>query len=86
MGRDSTPCTLGLDMHVQTMHYSAMKLSDYLEMASITDAQFAFRIGKERSVVTKYRNGTVKPPLDVISMIHQVTSGAVTFQDFVSAA
>lgn len=63
-----------------------MKLKDYLASEKMTDAQFSDLLGKERSVVTKYRRGTVTPPLDVIAKIEKATNGAVSFQDFLASS
>jgi len=61
-----------------------MKLKEYLSMKDMTDAQFSELLGKERSVVTKYRLGKVMPPLEVIAEIERATKGAVSFRDFLA--
>lgn len=63
-----------------------MKLSEYLNLKNMTDSQFSEAIGKDRSVVTKYRLGNVTPPIDVIAAIDKETNGAVSFRDFLSAS
>jgi transcriptional regulator with XRE-family HTH domain len=63
-----------------------MKLKEYLSMKNMTDAQFSDALGKDRSVVTKYRLGTVTPPLEVIAEIERATNGEVSFRDFLAPA
>jgi transcriptional regulator with XRE-family HTH domain len=64
--------------------YLTMKLKEYLALKDMTDSQFSDVLGKDRSVVTKYRLGTVTPPLEVIAKIEKATNGAVSFQDFLA--
>ncbi len=59
-----------------------MKLSTYLSHHKITDAAFGQTIGKERSVVSKYRTGIITPPLEVIALIEKATKRKVSFRDF----
>jgi transcriptional regulator with XRE-family HTH domain len=59
-----------------------MKLSDYMEMAKITDQDFAGRVGLERSTVTRLRNGKTVPSFQTLERIHAETKGAVSFNDF----
>jgi hypothetical protein len=66
------------------MHIKVMKLATYLADKKIPDARFAARLGKERSVITKYRTGIVCPPLDVIARIRLETNGLVSYEDFLS--
>ena len=61
-----------------------MKLKTYLASINATDAEFAKKLGKDRSAITKYRSGKITPPLDVIAMIDKITKGAVSFRDFLS--
>jgi transcriptional regulator with XRE-family HTH domain len=59
-----------------------MKLATYLSDNQISDAAFAAMIGRDRSVVSRYRNSLVRPSLDTIRVIHSVTGGAVSYMDF----
>ncbi|SHF01524.1 putative transcriptional regulator [Kaistia soli DSM 19436] len=59
-----------------------MKLASYLADQKLTDRAFAAVIGKERSVVTRYRTGELRPPLEVIEAIRIATGGAVSYEDF----
>lgn len=63
-----------------------MKLGKYMEKNGIKDAEFAEQIGKDRSLVSRYRRGEVIPSLDVIARIEAATSKAVSFRDFVGLA
>lgn len=66
------------------MHTLAMKLAQYLSDHDLSDQAFADLIGRHRSIVTRYRKGTVCPSLEAIGAIHRVTEGAVSFPDFMS--
>lgn len=59
-----------------------MKLDAYMTMSKISDDEFAEKIGKHRTIVSRYRRGEVIPPLEVIAVIDDVTSHAVSFRDF----
>jgi transcriptional regulator with XRE-family HTH domain len=48
----------------------------------VTDAALAKRIGRERSVVTRYRNGEAQPSLDAAWAIAVETGGAVRLDDW----
>lgn len=63
-----------------------MKLQEYMKKKGIKDAEFAEVIGKDRTIVSKYRRGLVQPPLDVISKIDAVTNKQVSFRDFAEVA
>ena len=63
-----------------------MKLQTYMDKKGLSDADLAGKIGKDRSLVSKYRRGKVVPSLDVIAKIERETAKAVTFRDFVEAA
>lgn len=67
---------------VHPMHFAVMKLQEFMKMSGMTDDAMAAAIGKDRSVVSKYRSGDVTPPLAVIAQIETVTKGAVSFRDF----
>lgn len=59
-----------------------MKLDAYMNMQRLTDEDMAQKIGKERSLVSRYRRGEVVPPLEIIAKIERVTDHAVSFRDF----
>ena len=64
----------------------AMTLEQYMEKKGIKDAEFAERIGKDRSLVSRYRRGEVIPSLDVIARIEAATAKAVSFRDFLASS
>lgn len=64
------------------IHNAPMRLHQFMQMAGLTDEQMAEKIGKDRTLVSRYRRGDVTPPLDVIAKIEDATSRAVTFRDF----
>jgi transcriptional regulator with XRE-family HTH domain len=49
------------------------------------DAEFALRIGKDRSLVNRLRRGEVRPTLDVAGQIEAKTNGEVPMQAWVDA-
>jgi transcriptional regulator with XRE-family HTH domain len=59
-----------------------MKLSDYLELSQISDAEFARRIGVERQAVGRYKLGERSPKKEILQEIYKATAGAVTPNDF----
>jgi transcriptional regulator with XRE-family HTH domain len=62
-----------------------MKLAAYLAGNQITDADFASRIGVTRQAVHRYKSGERAPEWSVLSKIKEVTSGAVSPDDFLPA-
>lgn len=61
-----------------------MKLSEYMELKGLDDEKFGVSIGKDRSLVSRYRRGEVVPPLEVIAKIEEATRNAVSFRDFLT--
>jgi plasmid maintenance system antidote protein VapI len=61
-------------------------LARYLDDNSISDAEFAPLIEKDRSIVNKLRRGRVRPTLDVAAAIERVTDGAVKMQHWTDLA
>jgi transcriptional regulator with XRE-family HTH domain len=55
-------------------------LAAYLKKAGIRDADFADQIGRDRTMVSKLRRGTVRPTLDLAAVIERETSGGVPMQ------
>lgn len=63
-----------------------MKLPDYLRHARLTDAVFAARIRRDRSSVTKWRNGESRPDWQALLAITEATDGVVSANDFLPAS
>jgi len=59
-----------------------MKLSSYLDIHGMTDAEFARRVNVTRHTVGRYRLGERFPHPDVLTRIHKATNGQVTANDF----
>jgi transcriptional regulator with XRE-family HTH domain len=59
-----------------------MKLSDYLAANGIGDADFADRIGVNRSTVSRLRRTNQKPTGETLEAIFRATDGAVSANDF----
>lgn len=58
-----------------------MTLTQYLEREGLTDAQFADKIGVERSTVTRLRAGQMPSSKTLLAII-EITGGEVTANDF----
>lgn len=61
-------------------------LDTYMKKAGIGDADFAVRIKRDRSMVSKLRRGVLRPTLDIAAAIETETAGAVPMQAWVGAA
>lgn len=59
-----------------------MRLTDYLDAHSITDAEFGSRIGLSQPQVSKLRRGKHWPQRETMERIREATGGAVTADDF----
>ena len=68
------------------MHNARMTLSEYLSEAGLTDAQFAEKLGVNRSTVTRIRNGTHPPSMRTVIRIAEATDGKVTANDLCGMA
>jgi transcriptional regulator with XRE-family HTH domain len=66
------------------MHITAMKLTDYMSLKGLSDEEMGNLIGKERSVVSKYRSGAITPTLQTIARLEEITDRAVSFRDFLA--
>lgn len=71
-----------LDMPVYPIHTAPMELASYLALTSQTDAEFAQKVGRERSTVTRWRLRKTRPDWTAMAAIERVTEGAVTSRDF----
>jgi transcriptional regulator with XRE-family HTH domain len=63
-----------------------MKLSAYLSLNEISDADFAAAIGVERQAVHRYRSGQRTPTKAILGKIFKRTAGQVTANDFFDLA
>ncbi|GJD59817.1 helix-turn-helix domain-containing protein [Methylobacterium dankookense] len=63
-----------------------MRLSDWLKQNGKTVAWLAEQVGRDRSFLTRVKNGEAKPSVDVAAAIQRVTGGAVTAVDYVTDA
>jgi transcriptional regulator with XRE-family HTH domain len=59
-----------------------MRLSAYLELAKLTDAEFAAKVGCDRSTIYRIRNGHTRPTDDLKAAIARETKGAVLPNDY----
>jgi transcriptional regulator with XRE-family HTH domain len=64
------------------MHVCGMKLADYMAENGLTDDAVAQRIGRDRSFVTKLRQGRATPSLRTAQDLSLATNGAVSAEDF----
>lgn len=69
-------------MPVYVIHYRAMELASYLSLTKQTDAEFAAKVNRERSTITRWRLKQTRPDWDAMASIEDATEGAVTARDF----
>ncbi len=60
-------------------------LANYMKSEGISDAEFALRIGRDRSLVNKLRRGIVRPTLDLAAVIETQTGGEIPMQAWAPA-
>jgi transcriptional regulator with XRE-family HTH domain len=58
-----------------------MRLAAYLELAKLTDAEFAAKVDCDRSTITRVRNGATPSPV-LMQNIARETKGAVLPNDY----
>lgn len=59
-----------------------MKLADYQRKHNLTDEAFAALVERNRSVVTRWRNGVCRPDWESLAKIKKITKGEVGADDF----
>lgn len=59
-----------------------MKLADYLTREGLTDAEFAERVGCDRTTILRARKGTHKPSPALMEEIARQTNGEVRPDDY----
>lgn len=52
-------------------------LADFMSKAKLTDADLARQVGRERTTITKLKNGQALPSLDLALKIAAISKGAV---------
>lgn len=63
-----------------------MTLREWMQLTGTNDRALADEIGVAKSIVTRYRNGLLRPGWPVLDEIVRVTRGAVMPNDFLSAS
>ncbi len=63
-----------------------MKLAKFMELAQLTDADLAEKLGRDRSTVTRLRNGSTKPSFEVMLALERLSEGMIRPSDFSEAA
>jgi len=63
-----------------------MKLSEYLSLNAISDANFAEQVKSDRTTVSRLRRTDRIPSKELMLEIHAVTGGKVTANDFYGVA
>ena len=63
-----------------------MKLADWLKANSLSEAQFAERIGRSKEAVRRYATGARIPDKETMPLIAQQTQGLVQPNDFYGIA
>ena len=59
-----------------------MKLGEWLKKKHITQQDFATRIGKSQTAVSKYVNGKMMPDVETVKRIRDETKGRVGLNDW----
>jgi transcriptional regulator with XRE-family HTH domain len=59
-----------------------MKLSAYLDLAKLDDAEFAAQVGCDRSTIYRIRKGDTRPSPALMIEIARETKGAVLPNDY----
>lgn len=59
-----------------------MKLSHWLDREKRTDSWLAERVGRDRSIITRIKNGDALPSVEVAAAIQRLTGGEVTATDY----
>lgn len=62
-----------------------MKLADFLSDKGMSRADFAAALGVSEVTITRYVGGRRMPRVEHLRRIREVTAGAVTADDFLSA-
>lgn len=57
-----------------------------MKLAGLTDADLAEKLGRDRSTVTRLRNGSAKPSFEVMLALERLSEGMVKPSDFAAEA
>jgi len=69
-----------------TCLYARMKLTDYLNQKTVKVAEFAAKVGRDQSVVARWKRGEVTPDWRIWPKITAATRGAVKPVDFMPSS
>ena len=64
------------------VHIKNMTLDQFLSIHQMTNAEFAFKIGRDTSTVSRIRKSKTRPDWQTAAKINAATNGAVTPNDF----
>jgi len=69
------------------MHISFMRITEWMEVEGLDDGDLAGRLASagvacDRSQVSRYRRGVIRPSWRVIKALSDLSSGAVSANDF----
>lgn len=67
-----------LDMHMHHMHVGGMTLDQFLTAKSISDADAAAKLGRDVTLIGRYRRRMVTPSPPVIADIVDWSKGKIT--------
>lgn len=62
----------------------AMTLAEYMKIKQLTDADLAPLVGKDQSVIGRYRRGKTTPDIFTVAKISEITNGKVRLKDWVT--
>jgi transcriptional regulator with XRE-family HTH domain len=68
------------------MHVFGMRLADWLKENGRTATWLAEQVGRDQSFITRVKNGSAMPSIEVAAAIQRVTSGQVTAVDYLPTA
>ena len=71
-----------LDMHVHVMHFSGMRLSEWMTSRNLDDEGMAALVQADRSVISRIRRGVNRPSWALAARFKAATGGEVTADDF----
>jgi transcriptional regulator with XRE-family HTH domain len=73
-----------LDMHMHQMQSEGMTLDDYLSKNGISTNKAAIALGKDASLLSRYRNRKVTPSPPMIAKIVEWSGGNITPRDLLA--
>lgn len=67
-----------LDMHMHRMQIVAMTFDEFLTSNKITDAEASEKLGRDQSLIGRYRRRYISPSPEIMVKIVEWSLGAIT--------